>query len=68
MSEVIIEDFKRDMPIALIERVSEGNVRKSQQAAGLEALKASIQKFGLIHPVIVIPKGKRYRLLVGKLK
>jgi ParB family chromosome partitioning protein len=66
MSEVIIEDFKRDMPMSLIEGISKGNVRQSQQGAGLEALKTSIQNFGLIHPVIVIPKDKRYKLLVGQ--
>jgi len=26
----------------------------------------SIENFGLIHPVIVVPKGNRYRLLVGQ--
>lgn len=64
--EVVIEDFKPDLPMSLIEGISKGNVRQSQQGAGLEALKTSIQNFGLIHPVIVIPKGRRYKLLVGQ--
>lgn len=44
------------------------NVRKESVRAGLEALKISIQKVGLIHPVIVtqIDKTKRFRLLVGQ--
>lgn len=44
------------------------NVRKESVRAGLEALKISIHKVGLIHPVIVtqIDKTKKFRLLVGQ--
>jgi ParB/RepB/Spo0J family partition protein len=63
--EVVIRDFNPKVPLSLID-LAEGNVRHSQQRAGLEALKSSIEKFGLIHPVIVIPKGGRYMLLVGQ--
>jgi len=63
--QVVIQDFNAKLPLSLID-IGEGNVRHSQQRAGLEALKSSIENFGLIHPIIVIPKGERYRLLVGQ--
>lgn len=44
------------------------NVRKEGLRIGLEALKVSIQKVGLIHPVVVTRKGrsKKFKLLVGQ--
>jgi ParB family chromosome partitioning protein len=54
-----------DLPLKQI-AIGEGNVRQTQQLAGLEALKASIQKYGLIQPVIVFKKGDRYELIVGQ--
>ena len=63
--EVVIEGFNPNLPLSLID-IGEGNVRRSQQKAGLEALKTSIENFGLIQPIIVIPKGPRYKLLVGQ--
>jgi ParB/RepB/Spo0J family partition protein len=66
MEEIVIHGFKPDLPMSLIERVAEGNVRHSQQRAGLEALKTSIENFGIIQPILVVPKGKRYRVLVGQ--
>src|SRR6266550_856130 len=55
-----------DIPLKKIE-VGEGNVRTHGQMAGIEELKVSIQKYGLIHPVIVIPrKGGKYDLIVGQ--
>jgi ParB/RepB/Spo0J family partition protein len=55
-----------DIPLKQIE-VGEGNVRQHQQMAGIEELKVSIQKYGLIHPVILIQRGdKKYELIVGQ--
>ncbi len=65
MQEIVIKEFTPNLPLSKID-VAEANVRKSQQMAGIEELKASIQRFGLIHPVIVIRKGDRYKLIVGQ--
>lgn len=55
-----------NIPLKKIE-VGEGNVRTHQQMAGIEELKVSIRKYGLIHPVIVIPrKDSKYDLIVGQ--
>jgi ParB/RepB/Spo0J family partition protein len=62
---VKIKDFKKDLPVDLID-VADTNVRKTRRSSRLDELEASIQRFGLIHPVIVIPKGDRYKLIVGQ--
>lgn len=46
--------------------VAKENVRKTQTEKGSEKMQESIKKFGLIQPVVVIPKGKRYNLIVGQ--
>ena len=66
MEKVAFKDFKPELPIKEIE-VAEENVRQTERESGLEDLKASIQRFGLIHPVIVIQKGEhQYSLIVGQ--
>jgi len=47
-------------------RVSEYNVRKTNPEVGLEELKQSISKFGLIHPVILIDKNDHFDLIAGQ--
>jgi ParB/RepB/Spo0J family partition protein len=66
IDEVCIQDFKY-VPLSQIE-IANSNVRKTKQAVGLEELKSSIQKMGLIQPVVLIEKGKaeKYRLIVGQ--
>jgi len=65
MEKISIKDFK-PIPLASID-IGEGNVRKTRQRVGLEELKASIEKIGLIHPIIVVEtSGGRYKLIVGQ--
>ena len=61
--------FKKLIPDLALDKIdiAEENVRKKQVETGLEELKASIERLGLIHPVIVIPtEDGRYRLIVGQ--
>jgi ParB family chromosome partitioning protein len=47
--------------------ISEENVRKEKQRENLEELKTSVQRIGLIHPVILISKKDgRYELVAGQ--
>lgn len=46
--------------------IAKENVRKTQTDKGTKLLQESIKKFGLIQPVVVIPKGERYSLIVGQ--
>jgi ParB family transcriptional regulator, chromosome partitioning protein len=47
--------------------ISAANVRKEKPRIGLEELKGSMGKIGLVHPVIVLEKeGGRYDLIVGQ--
>ena len=46
--------------------VAEENVRKTQTEKGTQLLQNSIKKFGLIQPVVVIPNGDRFNLIVGQ--
>ena len=46
--------------------VADENVRKTQTERGSKTLQESIKKFGLIQPVVVIPNGDRYSLIVGQ--
>jgi len=65
LEQIVIKDFKV-IPLTAIE-IGEGNVRKTRQRAGLEELKASIEKLGLIHPIVVVEENSdRFRLIVGQ--
>jgi ParB family chromosome partitioning protein len=65
MEKVVIRTFVPDLALDKIE-VAEENVRKTRQKAGLEELKLSIGKLGLIHPVVVVPSRNKYKLIVGQ--
>lgn len=64
MEQIIIKDFK-PIPLSSIE-IAEGNVRKTRQRVGLEELKASIEKLGLIHPIVVVERADGFKLIVGQ--
>ena len=64
-TETAIRTFNRELPIDQID-LSPDNVRKTKVGVGLEELKASIQKIGLIQPIIVMRSGDRYKLIVGQ--
>lgn len=63
--QVVLSKFDPALPLDKID-IAEENVRKSRQKAGLEELKQSIAKLGLIHPVIVIKVKDRYSLVSGQ--
>jgi ParB family chromosome partitioning protein len=65
MEQISFKEYDPELPIDKID-VSENNVRKSQRAVGIEELKGSIERIGLVHPVIVMRKGDRYELIVGQ--
>jgi len=65
MEKIIIKDFKL-IPVDSID-IGDSNVRKTRQRVGLEELKASIEKIGLIHPIIVVEEESgRFKLIVGQ--
>jgi ParB/RepB/Spo0J family partition protein len=64
LKELVSKREFRDIPIASIDLADE-NVRTPSES-GIEELKASIQRLGLIQPVVVLPKGGRYSLIVGQ--
>jgi ParB/RepB/Spo0J family partition protein len=68
MEELEQVTIKGYMPIPLDSiDIGESNVRKTRQKVGLEELKASIEKIGLIHPIIVVETSdRRYKLIVGQ--
>jgi len=65
LKSVIIEEYVSDLPIDHID-VDPHNVRTIKQKSGLKELMISIEKYGLIQPVIVIRKGERFKLIVGQ--
>lgn len=65
MKQITFQKFIPNLSLNQID-VSEQNVRKLQLEAGLEELQASIGQINLIQPVIVLPKGGRYKLIVGQ--
>ena len=46
--------------------ISEGNVRKTRIDEGIEELAQSIEKQGLLQPIVVTKKDDRYDLIVGQ--
>lgn len=65
MEQVKVKEYIPELPLDKIE-VAEENVRKTQRSAGIEDLQHSIEKFGLIHPIIVIPDKGKYKVIVGQ--
>lgn len=55
----------REIPIDKI-RIGEGVVRVRKIEVGLDKLKESIKRWGLLHPVVVFPKEDKYELAVGQ--
>jgi ParB/RepB/Spo0J family partition protein len=64
LRELVSKRELKDVPIADID-LSDENVRTPSES-GMEELKASIQRLGLIQPVVLIPKGNRFSLIVGQ--
>ena len=64
-TETVVRTFNRELRMDEID-LSPDNVRKTRVGEGLEELKASIAKVGLIHPVLVQRQGDRYKLIVGQ--
>lgn len=46
--------------------ISEGVVRVRRIKDGLDELKESIKRWGLLHPIVVFPKEDKYELVVGQ--
>ena len=46
--------------------VSPFNVRKQNVSADQDALIASLKEFGLLQPIVVVPNGDRYNVVVGQ--
>lgn len=65
MEKITFQRFERALSMDKIS-IGDNNVRKTKLHVGLEELKAGIQKFGLIHPVIVIQENNHYKLIVGQ--
>ena len=58
--------LEKKLDVSLID-ISESNVRKEKPRVGLEELKGSMEKVGLIHPIVVLEKRNgRFDLLVGQ--
>ena len=56
----------KEIDINLIDISPQHNVRTEKQRSNLEELKTSIQRIGLIHPVILIQKNGRFELVAGQ--
>ena len=53
----------RDIPLLLIDEIE--NVRSSYDQSGIKQLAASIEKNGLLQPVLLSEKGTRYGIQAG---
>lgn len=64
-SKIIKREIK-NVDINFIDISPEYNIRTEKQRAHVEELKTSIQRIGLIHPVILTQKNGRFELLAGQ--
>jgi ParB family transcriptional regulator, chromosome partitioning protein len=65
-SKIIERRIDNEVPIRLID-LSKFNARTEGVDKGLEELKASIQRIGLIHPIVLFDKPDgRYELIAGQ--
>ena len=46
--------------------VSDLNVRRQDITADIDALMESLETFGLLQPIVVVPKGDRYSVIIGQ--
>ncbi|MFZ0892503.1 MAG: ParB/RepB/Spo0J family partition protein [Thermoplasmata archaeon] len=63
--EVVFTKFEPELDISKIQ-LGPKNVRQTEPEAGLEDLKGSISRLGLIQPIVVIRKGDHYDLIAGQ--
>jgi len=65
--EFVFESIDREMPIPVKDVMITGwNPRKAFDPEALQALAEDIRQNGLINPIMVRPKGKRYELVAGE--
>ena len=55
----------KPIPLADLD-ISELNVRRREITADLDELAESLQKFGLHQPIVVMPKGDRFGVVIGQ--
>ena len=60
----LLENYRR-IPLDRLE-VSESNVRHRGITADLDELAHSMETFGLQQPIVVVPKGDRFEVLIGQ--
>lgn len=65
MKKIIFQKLITNLSVDKI-KVSKQNARKTKIESGIGELKTSIDEMSLIQPVVVIPKGENYELIVGQ--
>jgi len=65
MKQIIFRKLISNLSVDKIE-VSDQNARKTSIESGIDELKSSIGEMNLIQPVVVVPKGNHYELIVGQ--
>ena len=65
IGKVSFEDFQKELSIDKID-ISPENVRKTEATKALPEIEGSIDRIGLIQPIIVLRKGERFDCLVGQ--
>ena len=46
--------------------VSDQNVRRQNITADIDSMMASLSTFGLLQPIVVVPQGDRYSVIIGQ--
>lgn len=65
IGKVSFETFDPKLPIDKID-ISPSNVRKTETTKALPEIEGSIDRIGLIQPIIVLKKGDRFECVVGQ--
>ena len=55
----------KSIPLADLD-ISELNVRRREITADLDELAANMEMFGLLQPIVVVPKGDRFGVVIGQ--
>jgi len=65
IGRVSFEKLEPNLPIDKID-ISSANVRQTEKTVGLPEIEGSIERIGLIQPIIVLRKGDRFECVVGQ--
>lgn len=65
IGQVLFKDFRKDLPMEQV-YISPQNTRKTEKEDGLPEIEGSIDRIGLIQPIVVIQRDDKFECVAGQ--